>query len=252
MITPTLDPSFAAAIERELEAIGTKKSRLQQQRRARAAITITGAVALAGILTAAAIIAVNYPGTTTIGPLGNSVTATYTGTGIVDLGPAPDPTVVVIFDVDCRESTGWVEVQTVFALNEGATSASARMLCSSGKTMHVDNGLPPAAGTTSVTITADPETTWKATAQYGTSSTTPWGVNANGQTYGVPNDKNGSPDLTPALATNGNVGYIAEQDVLGTGIGFNGYINVYESDGMTVIGQFPIGDVGDQLSVVHE
>ena len=105
-------------------------------------------------------------------------------------------------------------------------------------TTHIIDGRLPEPGSTSITITADPGTEWSVTAQYASRSTTPWEVNANGQTYGVPNE-NGVPDLSAAQATNGKQGYILDKELLT--MDHPGFINVYESDGSTVIGKFPIG-----------
>lgn len=64
-------------------------------------------------------------------------------------------------------------------------------------------------------------------------------MNARGESYGVPND-NGIPDLVSAQATNGEIGYTRESEQ--RAFEGEGYIRVYEADGETVIGWFPIGD----------
>ena len=89
-------------------------------------------------------------------------------------------------------------------------------------------------------LETDAGTAWTIKAQYASAVTSAWKVNANGQTYGVPNES-GVPDLSAAQATNGEVGYILQDELWGFA-GDKGFINVYESDGTTVIGQFPIGD----------
>jgi hypothetical protein len=106
-------------------------------------------------------------------------------------------------------------------------------------TVHIRDGRLPAAGATYITITADQDTEWSVTAEYGSSDATPWGVNANGQSYGVPNEY-GVPDLVATLATNGVQGYTLNEEM--TAFEGEGFINVYKSDGTTVIGQFRIGD----------
>lgn len=234
MSTTEMDTGFARGVRAELTAIGTKDSRLQRhQRRARAVAMSLDAVVMVGALTGAAVVISNLPGTTTVVPLGNTVTAAHTGTASIDLGPAPANATVVVIDLTCVSDSGVVSVLTVpVAGSEGPDGSGVD--CAVRETMHVDDGLPPTAGTTSITITADPGTAWSATAQYGTSSTTEWGVNANGQTYGVPN-VNGVPDLTPARASNGEWGYVFAEE-LGA-MEQEGFINVYESDGTTIIGQ---------------
>ncbi|MCU1407507.1 MAG: hypothetical protein JWQ43_3810 [Glaciihabitans sp.] len=237
MNTPTLDPSFASAIENELASLGTATSRLQRhQRRARGIAVVIGTVALAGVLTGGAIVISNLPGETTTTPLGAVVTGTFTGTASIDLGAPPAHAGAVILDVTCTEGG------TMLVLLTGNQGDAVTWNCGdSGRrdTVHISNGRPPAAGETSITITADPGTRWSVTAQYASRSTSEWKVNANGQTYGVAND-NGLPDLSAAQATNGKQGYILNADLFAL-VG-EGTINVYESDGETVIGQFFIGN----------
>jgi hypothetical protein len=243
MNTTEINPEFARAVRAELTAIGTKSSRLQrQQRRTRGLALTIGALALAGATTGAAVIVNNFPGATTVTPLGQIVTATRTGTASLDLGPAPANAVAVIVDLTCLSSEGTVSVSTNpqsegMRERPGGVEGDCALV---RKPLHILDGLLPTSGTTSITITATPGTEWKATAQYASSSTTPWGVNAQGQTYGVPN-VHGLPDLTPAQATNGKQGYIANKEL--QAMRHDGYINVYESDGTTVIGKFPIGHV---------
>ncbi|MHA6694670.1 hypothetical protein [Homoserinimonas sp. A520] len=239
-----MDAEFARGVRAELAAIGTKDSRLQRhQRRARAVAMSISAVVLLGATTGAAVIINNLPGTTTVAPLGNIVTATHTGTASIDLSPAPANATVVVIDLTCVSDTGRVSLLTVpSAGSEGPGGVEVNCTSNVGRTIHIEDGLLPTAGTTSITITADPGTTWNATAQYATSATTDWGVNPNGQTYGVPN-VNGVPDLTAAQATNGEQGYVYAEELLA--MDHEGFIDVYASDGTTVVGQFPIGIVAN-------
>jgi hypothetical protein len=238
MNTTTLSPSVAAAIENELAAIGTPDSRLQRnQRRARRLAFALCTVAGAAVLTGGAIVASGFPGETTTTPIGIVVTGTYTGTASVELGAAPADAGAVILDVTCVQGGGVITVP----LNGRGADAVSWDCDVRTDTTHIDNGKLPDPGSTSITITADPGTQWTVTAQYATASTTDWGVNENGQTYGVPNE-NGLPDLSPALATNGKVGYIFNRELMSFREGDEGFINVYESDGTTVIGQFFVGN----------
>lgn len=237
MSTTKMDTEFARAVRAEITAIGGKTSRLQRhQRRARALTLSIGAVALVGATTGAAVIVNNLPGTTTVSPLGTIVAATHTGTASIDLGPAPANAAVVVIDLKCVSDSGQLSV----ALDRKGTSGADRMGadCALARhTIHITDGLLPAPGTSAITITATPGTSWKATAQYATSATTAWGVNAQGQSYGVPNG-NGLPDLEAAQATNGRQGYVFTKELMT--MERDTYINVYESDGTTVIGKFTI------------
>ncbi len=240
MSIPTLDFVRAAAIERELAAVGTPASQLQRRQRKTRAISITiGSLALTGALTGAAIIVSGLPGATTTSPLGDPVSGSYVGTANVEIGPVPAESEVVILDVTCTEG-GTITVPLA-----GPGNPTVIWDCSDpirSDTVHIADGLLPSPGTTYITITADPGTEWAVTARYGSSVTTEWAVNSAGQTYGVPND-NGTPDLVAAQATNGAQGYILDVEM--AELDGEGFINVYESDGTTVIGKFPIGDVQD-------
>ncbi|HEY0249267.1 MAG TPA: hypothetical protein VGC45_13480 [Gryllotalpicola sp.] len=248
--TPTLDPEFASAIRDELVAIGTKKSRLQRhQRRTRALGIGIAAVAVAAATTGAAV-ATNYGGLTTVTPAGTPVTVTHTGTATIGLGPAVTGANSVIVDLSCVSGTGKVSVPltpgVMQNINTGKVIAptgpeTTEFNCGSlTRGVRVTDGYL-APGSTSITITVDPDTTWKATAQYGTATTSDWGINANGQTYGAVNKKNGMPDLEPVQATNGAVGYAFTKEMLPPHQDGDS-VNVYESDGTTVIGQFVFGD----------
>lgn len=238
MSTTEMNTNFAQGVRAELAAIGTKDSGLQRhQRRARRLAVGLGALALVGATTGAAVVAYNLPGTTSVALLGTSVSTTNTGTANIDLGPVPANATVVVIDWACISDNGQVRLVTV--PSAGSTGPDGRgMNCagSEGRTLHVDDGLLPQAGSTSVTITADPDTTWKATAQYATSTTTEWGVNNDGQTYGVPN-VHGVPDLTPARASNGEWGYVYSSEL--QAMDEEGFISVYAADGTTVVGQQP-------------
>lgn len=250
MTLPTLDPIRAAAIEQELAAIGSPYSRLQRhQRRTHRLQIALGSVALVGVLTGAAVVVSSFPGQMTIGSLGNPVTGTYTGTASIELGAPPKGAAVVIIDITCTEGGAMSAPTLIVGGSDGVTGQEVGWNCGDPDfdgAIQIRDGALPEGESTTFTVTADPGTVWSATAQYGTLATTEWGTNANGQTYGVPNEK-GTPDLTPALATNGEQGYILGEDLFSIQ---NGYINVYESDGTTVIGKFPIGNVGHQSSEV--
>jgi len=245
-MTDFLNPQFAGAVRAELSAIGTKRSLLQRhQRRVRLAATAAIAVAVAGVTTGAALVASGYPGSTSVAPLGSAVTVTRTGTSTIDLGPNPSGANTVIIDVTCVSHTGAIAVDTASGFSEDSSGTPHIEKTTGGwncatrtTTVHIKDGYL-APGGTSITVTADPGTTWTAVARYGSATTQPFEVNADGQTYGEPNGVYGMPDLQGAQATNGKVGFVYTKQ-------FNsflgcGYLPVYDSDGTTVIGQFSIG-----------
>lgn len=234
MSTTEMDTDFASAVRAELTAIGTTRSHLQRhQRRTRALAIGVGALALAGTTTGAALIVSGLPGVTTVGPLGHSVTVTHTGTGSIDLGPAPENAAVVVIDLTCVSDSGQVAYLTVPEEDAGGTGGGA--FCDVVRdTMHIPNGMLPPAGSTSITITAQPGTTWTASAQYGTSTSSAWGINANGQTYGLPNSQ-GTPDLQAVWTVDGERGYVYPDEYSQGDV--DRPVNIYKSDGTTVIDQ---------------
>ena len=180
------------------------------------------------------------PGTTEVTPFPESISGNYVGTAEIEIGPVPEGADRVILDITCSEG-GKIEVPT--RLRAGSRGGAVFWDCSDpireNPTTHISDGRLPDAGATSITVTADPGTPWSVVARYGSSETSEWGINARGETYGVPNDE-GTPDLTSAQATNGKIGYIRETEMMA--FEGEGYLDVYESDGETVIGKFPIGD----------
>ena len=244
MTNTEMNPGVADAVRAELAAIGTKSSRLQRhQRLARGRAIGIAAVIVVGLTTGAAIVASSFPGSTTVNPLGGVHIATQTGTGQLELGPAPAHATRVILTVHCLRPEGTISI-TALPQSKGAEPGFGSFYCSSREMIwHMNDASLPDPGTTSITITADPGTAWTVTGQYASSATTPWGQNARGQTYGQCN-VNGCPDLVGAQATNGNDGFVLAKQW--ASIRGSGYIPVYDSDGRTVIGQFAIGIPGQQ------
>jgi hypothetical protein len=126
--------------------------------------------------------------------------------------------------------------------------------------------VPLAAGVDAVTITAGANHSWTLQATYVNQVITPWGTNANGQTYGASN-QNGIPDLVAVVIDKGTVhGYVKASDLSCAESGDvkspaealiwdtesrnrNISIPVYESDGTTVIGTFIMGDAEGSTAV---
>jgi hypothetical protein len=247
-MTPVgMNPAVAEAVRAELLAIGTKNSRLQRhQRRARQLALTIALIAAAGLSTAAAIVVNHFPGSTSVTPLGGLHSVTHTGTGALELGRAPAGATRVIVIVQCLNSEGSISISSL-PQNAGDMGDLGTFYCKDGGRVdshgivhpwHMNDASLPAAGKTSITITADPGTRWKVTGQYADSKTTPWGKNAKGQSFGQCN-VNGCPDLIGALGTNHKTGFVLLKQM--DALRGSGYIQVYESDGTTVIGRFKIG-----------
>lgn len=227
----------ADAIRAELAAIGTRGSRLQrQQRRVRTATTLVAVAAVAVTTSAAALVASGLPGATTTSALGAETTATHTGPARIDMGTAPAGAGAVIVDLTCRNDVGMVQVQT----RQGSSGLS----CTSGGSVRIPDARLPSRGSTQFGVEASPATEWTATVQYASAVTSAWGVNARGQTYGVEN-ADGHPDLVPATADDGRKGWALWTEW--SAAEESGTVDVYESDGSTVIGHATVVVGADEV-----
>jgi hypothetical protein len=184
------------------------------------------------------------PGGDAVTELSPPVAATGTGTQTVDLGAPPAGTTAIYISFTCLTAGD-------FTFADGA-----RIACGSA-----DAGpqSPPATYTMSIapgqdstTITATPSARWRLVATYASVTTTAWGVNASGQTYGIQN-QHGIPDLVAVIATNHRSGYVYANQLfprppktIAQALAQNNApprtLTVYESDGKTPIGQFVAGD----------
>jgi hypothetical protein len=249
MTPQTLDSDFSDTVRAELGAIGTRASRLERrQRRSRLAVAGALALGVAAATTGAALTVGGFPGSTTVTRAGDDVTVEQTGTATIELGRGEGANTVIL-DVTCLGDRGSIHVPTTSGFEQDADGSvhtqvtSATWNCAEvSRTVHISDGYL-ADGATSITITADPGTRWKAVARYGQATTSDWGVNANGQTFGEPNGRNGFPDLQGVQASNGRIGWALTRD-MNVFHACGDAIPVYESDGTTVIGEFVFGDPG--------
>jgi hypothetical protein len=248
----TLDTKFAAQVRAQLVDTAAGRSPLAKRtRRTRIAIGAVSATAAAALLTAGALVVagVFIPGQHVITGMGPSVTQQHVGTADVDLGPRPEGANAVKATLTCT-SAGRISVDDGFTTCDPDAPTEYLVgdelpdepLAPIGSKFYIHDLLLP-DGSTSFTVTADEGMTWTVTARYVHTETTEWGVNANGQTYGTPNE-NGMPDLQAAQATNGKIGYIYFDDLMPTDPALQGDhdIPVYESDGVTQIGVFHLGN----------
>ena len=122
----------------------------------------------------------------------------------------------------------------------------------------VSEVVPLGPGVDSVTITTSANASWTLQVMYVNQITTSWGINANGETYGVEN-KNGAPSLIAVVIDQGKTHGYVEASELNCASGGdvkspaqalkwdeesrnrNITIPVYESNGTTVIGTFVLG-----------
>ncbi|OII31572.1 hypothetical protein BIU98_07265 [Curtobacterium sp. MMLR14_010] len=230
LTTTDMHPDAAATIRDELASIGTPGSRLQRaQRRTRVTASVVGVAAVALATSAAALVVTGMPGSTATDALGSTTTVTRTGPALVDIGRAPETAGAVIVDVTCLSDSGMVQVST----GDGTTGAGVSCSGDGQHRLHVVDGQLPAAGTTTFPVSSSPGTRWHAVLQYASSVTSRWSVNAKGQTFGIEN-QHGHPDLVPGRADDGRLGWVLWSETAGADQ--PGTVDVYESDGETVIG----------------
>jgi hypothetical protein len=182
-------------------------------------------------------------------PLGEAIVEEHRGTATVELGTAPNGATNIAVEFWCLSAGE-------FTLGDGSM-----ITCDASDNESLASAtLPLAEGQHSTSVSTTPDALWRLSAAYVNSTTTPWAINANGQTYGVANE-HGTPDLVAVLATDGQLGYafaaeIADADGTTAAEGFETpqealdwqeamagksiIVPVYLSDGTTRIGDFEI------------
>jgi hypothetical protein len=254
MSTLEMDPVFTAALREALVATVKDTPRVRRRWRWRVGTgTFLGFTLVAGGVALATGV-FSPPGAPVDSPLGNVITATRTGTATIDIGTPPATATDVSLSLTC------LTVGSFYFPN------GSSMSCNSADLTHVPPSDGPAseivpltAGVDTVTIKTSPNATWTLQAMYVNQVTTAWGVNASGETYGVMN-QNGIPDLVAVIINQGSAhGYVKESELncaAGGGVASpaealawdkvsqnrNVAIPVYESDGVTVVGTFILGD----------
>jgi len=235
-MTVRMDEAFAAGLRAALvEHVETTPAR---RRRTRWQVTLGVGVGVllvgGGVAVAAGVLPL--PGADVVTPLASSVTGTGTGTGTVELGTPPAGATSIDIKVTCLTAGRFF------------TADGASLECSAADAGHgsMDWQVPLQVGQHTTVIRAGSGERWRAVATYSHVTTTEWGINADGLTYGIMNDK-GIPDLLAVIATNDRAGYVYSRDLQGpeptglqTGASTSKPIQlpVYTSDGHTVIGEF--------------
>jgi hypothetical protein len=183
------------------------------------------------------------PGGDAVTKLSSPVTAAGTGTQTVDLGTPPVGSTAIHISFTCLTAGD-------FTFADGA-----RVHCDSAdagpQSSPATYTISIAPGQASTTITATPSARWRLVATYASVTTTAWGVNASGQTYGIQN-QHGIPDLVAVIATNHRSGYVYADQLFtpppktpSQAVAENNApprtLTVYQSDGKTPIGEFVAG-----------
>lgn len=191
------------------------------------------------------------PGETKVIDLSEPVEVTAAGTSTVNLGPRPDLATAVNVSVVCLTAGRIVYPTGAFQECDGPARESEIADPRSANYALIDL----ASEQTSLMFEAKEDVGWKVVANYVRTSTSEWGVNAKGETFGV--QRNGrSPDLIAVYTTDGQQGYAYVKDLDGplpptspadalvwqeANEGKTRSVPVYESDGETLIGEFITG-----------
>jgi hypothetical protein len=243
-----MNETFATALRDLLvkqvqSTAGPRRSRFGRSRpwtiRVGAALII--AASGGGIAYATGVFATTLPGGPLVTDLAQPVTVTGAGTQTVQLGTQPAGTNAIAISFRCLTAGDFI-----FADGSSIRCATADV---AGRQANAITGtMAITAGQDSTTITATPGARWRLTATYSTVTTTAWGVNASGQSYGIAN-QHGTPDLVAVDATNGRTGYVYATQLTSPAptspsqaVAENNSppktLTVYDSDGKTPIGKF--------------
>ena len=251
MSTMEMDPVFTAALRAALVATVKDTPRVRRRWRWRVGTgTFLGVTLVAGGVALASGV-FSPTGAPVNSPLGNIVTASRTGTATIDLGVPPAKSTDVSLALTC------LTVGTFYFPNGSSMSCnSADMTHAPPIDRQASEVVPLTVGVDTVTIKTSANASWTLQAMYVNQVTTPWGVNASGETYGVAN-QHGTPDLI--AVDQGITGYVKESDLNCAAGGDvkspaealawdkvsrnrNISVPVYESNGMTIVGTFILGD----------
>ena len=245
-MTVQMDETFAGALREllveQVQNAGAQGSWLTGARRWIAGVGLV-LVAGGGGLAYATGAFTTQPGGDAITKLAAPVTIAGTGTQTVDLGTPPAGSTAISISFTCLTAGHFT-----FADGAGVHCDSADI----GPQSHpVTYTMLIAPGHHSTTITATPGARWRLVATLASVTTTAWGINASGHTYGVQNE-HGIPDLVAVIATNHRSGYVYADQLFtpppktpSQAIAENNAspktLTVYESDGKTPIGTFATG-----------
>lgn len=251
-----MDEEFAAGLRGELvkQVSQTKRVPARHRRLAIGAGLGLGVAVVGGgaVAVATGLIPALLGGGTEVTPLTEAKSDYFVGSGGLDLGEPPEGATGVSVTFNCLS-------RGEFVFDDGAKAICYNSDVGSSATGHVLD--LSAIDDNRVTMTTSPEAQWTMTAYYVHERLTDWHVNEHGQTYGVMNER-GTPDLVAVIATNGREGYVLGTELDGaTGVtaardftspedalawqeerkGKVFILPVYESDGVTEIGEFVIG-----------
>ena len=240
-----MDETYAASLRSALvERVQTGARATSRRRRRRIIATAIIGLGIVGGGVAAAAGYVTAPGDDDVQRLATAVTGEHTGPAVVELGVAPAGADHIELQLTCLTAG-------TFTFADGAALTCSSSDAATGLATGTYR-LPLRPGQHTTAIETSGKARWRLSVTYSSVRTTAWGVNESGQTYGVAN-ANGTPDLVSVAAPNGKVGYVDRRELEGptptsptealawqNGPQEDVQLPVYESDGKTVIGLFPV------------
>jgi hypothetical protein len=253
MSTLEMDPVYTAALREVLvtNAMSAPRAKRRWRWRIGGGIIVSLTMAAGGVALATGLF--SQPGGPINTQLGSIVVATRTGTATIDVGPPPVGANEISLTLTCLTASS-------FNFPNGASMiCNAADLSQPSAKRAASEIVPISPGVDTVTIVTSSNATWTLQANYVSQVSIAWGVNANGQTYGVSN-QSGTPDLIGVLIDDGkNYGYVKKSDLNCASGGDpsspsealewqkvsqnrNISIPVYESDGVTAVGTFTLGN----------
>lgn len=265
--TPNLDAASRTA-HADLTRSGRRRRR-SRRRTLTLTVSTVLAVGAAGGGAALASAIPPAPGTADVVLRSPAGTVVHTGSATVDLGDRPDGVTGVELTLTCLSAgtLAFDHGSLVTCAPEDVAANAARGAGAAAGTPTPGVPLPHRGsagytvalteGGTSTTITATDGTRWALTTAYSTRTTTGWAVNADGETYGVPEDDGSAPDLIAVATTTrtGEQGYVRNTD-LNPPLDPTSpedaarwqaspppvrIVPLYASDGVTVLGAFRVG-----------
>jgi hypothetical protein len=253
MSTLEMDPVFAAALRTSLiaEIEAAPRTRRRWRWRVGAGMIVSLTLVAGGVALAAGVF--NLPGAPIDTTLGALVTATRTGPATINVGTPPTGATSMSLTLTCL-TVGSFEFP-----NGSSVTCDAADMRQAPSARQASEVVPLSPGVDTVTIDTSTNATWTLQSVYVNRVSSAWGVNASGQTYGVSNQQ-GTPDLIAVVIDQGKTqGYVKEGELNcaaggdvkspaeaslwdKTSQNLNVTIPVYESDGVTVVGTFTVGN----------
>lgn len=255
MTGPAVDPPFARGLRAALlehVTADAARSTTRRPRWHRLVGTGVGVLVLAGVgggATAASgwspLLASWLPGAPRVAALSPVLESTQRGPASISTADAPAGTNAVDVEVHCIDpgTVDWPD---------GSTSGCDGAPGSVSGTGVLD--LPP--GGAPLIFSADETVRWGLSLTYIRRTPTDWARNTRGETFGTQKEDGSQPDLQAATATNGAKGYLRQSELdAAHGPGPTTpeeaavyddlpvvvvQIDVYASDGITVVGQFDV------------